>query len=119
MAKKRKTRTRKVNTKNWGQRGTKKQIAATIAIPSGKCPFVMEDSNRETVLEWLAKLTFHKPIAHTYKRSVYTYWVRQSFDMFRQRGDHINAVNIINEVVPEYTKKVSDLGFPTSDFLED
>lgn len=114
---KRRSRTKKVNTKNWGQRGETHHVAATIEIPSGKCPFLMEDSDRESVLEWIAKLTNDKPSAYTYLRSVYAYWARHSFDINGEKTDYLRVLRVIDEVIPERTSKVSDLNFQASDYL--
>ena len=117
MGKKR-SRTKKVNTANWGQRGTTTHVAATIEVPAGKCPFLMEDSERESVLEWIAKLTEHKPTAYTYLKSVYTYWARHSFDVNSEKPDYLRVLSIIDEVIPERTSKVSDLNFQASVYLD-
>ena len=114
MKRKNRRRVRKTNTKNWGARGTSVPLPVTIEVPSGKCPFIMEDSTEESVLEWIALLTDNKHEKLTYKRSVYRYWARHSFDINSQKKDHTAVVDIIEQVVPEYTKKLTDLMFDTS-----
>ena len=118
MAKKRRSRVRKVNTKNWGARGTSVPLAATVSVPSGKCPFIMEDSSRDSVLQWIALLTDAKHEKITYMKSVYRYWARHSFDINSNKKDYHATLDVIEEVVPEYTKKMSDLMFHVGDFLE-
>ncbi len=115
MVKKRRGRVRKTSTKNWGQRGTSVAIAATVAIPSGRCPFIAEELSENSILEWVALLTNEKQSAITYKRSVYTYWIRHSFDVNSQ--EYRQAVKIIDEYVPDVVKTVSDLGFDASKYL--
>lgn len=117
--KKRSSRTRKVNTKNWGQRGESIPLPATISVPSGRCPFVMEEDSREAVLEWIARVTHDKASPLTYMQSVYKYWVRHSFDMHTESASHKKASLIIEEVVPEYTKATADLLFNASEYLGD
>ena len=115
---KRSSRTRKVNTKNWGQRGTSIPLPATISIPSGRCPFIMEDDSREAVLEWIAMLTDTKAAPLTYAKSVYKYWVRHSFDMNKQRESFLRVTKVIDEVVPDYTKTTADLSFDVRDYID-
>ena len=118
MAKKRKSRVRKTNTKNWGSRGTSVPIAATLEVPSGRCPFVMEDTEEESVLQWIALLTDNKHQNLTYKRSVYEYWARHSFDINSQKKEYGEVIEILGQVVPERVRAMSDLMFPAHDFLE-
>jgi len=113
--KKRRTKVRKSSTKNWGQKGTSIAIAATVSIPSGKCPFIAEDTSKSSILEWIACLTAEKQSAITYKQSVYKYWIRHSFDVNSQ--DYKDAVKIIEVAVPDKVKTVSDLNFDTSEYL--
>ena len=119
MSKKRRSRVRKVNTKNWGQRGASVPMAVTVEIPSGKCPFIMEDATESSVLQWIALLTDAKHEKITYKQSVYTYWARHSFDVNSQRENFTKVVKIIEEAVPERVRRVSDLMFPAAEFLGD
>ena len=118
MAKKRKSRVRKTNTKNWGARGTSVPIAATLEIPSGRCPFVMEDTEEDSVLQWVALLTENKHQNLTYKRSVYEYWARHSFDINSQKKEYGEVIEILRQAVPERVRAISDLMFPAYDFLE-
>ena len=115
VKKKRRSRVRKADTKNWGQRGVSVKLAATISIPSGRCPVIAEDLDEESILEWIAELTDCKDAALTYKRSVYTYWIRHSFDV--NSSDYRQAVEIINEHVPQKVRTVSDLKFDASKYL--
>ena len=118
MAKKRRSRVRKANTKNWGSRGTSVPIAATMLIPSGRCPFIMEDCEEDSVLQWVALLTENKHQNITYGRSVYEYWARHSFDVNSQRKEYLQVLETLSEFVPERVKKTSDLMFSVSDYLE-
>ena len=114
---KRRSRVRKTNTKNWGSRGTSVPVPATVEVPSGKCPYIMEDSSRDSVLQWIALVTDNKHEKITYLRSVYRYWTRHSFDVNTMKKEHQEVVRIIDEVVPERTKFVSDLKFEAEQFL--
>lgn len=107
MAKKRRSRVRKTNTANWGSRGESTAVAATILIPSGQCPVVIDEYSRENVVEWVQALTEAKPSAHTYKKSVYRYWIRHSFDVFTK--EYRDACAVIEEIVPEQVKTQSDI----------
>ena len=119
LSRKRRSRVRKVNTKNWGQRGVSVPMAVTVEIPSGRCPFVMEDASKDSVLHWIALLTDAKHDKITYKQSVYKYWVRHSFDMNSQRENFNKAVKVIENAVPERVRRVSDLMFSAAEFLEE
>jgi len=78
----------------------------------------MEDSCRESVLQWIALVTHNKHENLTYNKSVYEYWVRHSFDMNSSKEDHKAVIRLIQEVVPEKTRRVSDLMFSAEGFLE-
>lgn len=107
MVKRRRSRVRKTDTKNWGERGETIHIAATIVIPSGPCPYQMEELSRENVIEWATAITNSKPAAHTYKQRVYTYWLRYSFDVWTPEFKKAKA--IIEEIVPDAVRSVHDL----------
>lgn len=104
---KRTPRVKKASTKNWGIRGERVHIAATIIVPSGQCPYEMEEFSRENVIEWCESITRAKPSAHTYKRRVYTYWLRDSFEIWSE--EYRKSKAIVEEIVPEYVKTVQDL----------
>ena len=108
VKKKRKnSRVRKVNTTKWGQRGVSIPMAATLMIPSGKCPFIIEEYSRQNVIDWIISLTEEKASVVKYQRSVYTYWLRDSFDVFSQ--EHRDAKAVVEEIVPDIVKDVQDL----------
>ena len=105
--KKRNPRVKKSNTDNWGTRGVSVQVAATIIVPSGQCPYEMEEFSRESVVEWVKSVTKAKASAHTYKREVYTYWLRHSFELWTE--EYKKSKVIVEEVVPDYVKTIQDL----------
>jgi len=107
LAKRKNVRVRKVNTTNWGQRGVSIPLAATILVPSGQCPFVIDEYSRENVIDWIIDLTEEKHEVITYDRNVYTYWLRHSFSPFSQ--DYNDAKEIVEEIVPDRVKGVKDL----------
>lgn len=107
MVKKKRTRIRKTNTDNWGSRGESVSVAATVLIPSGLCPVIIEEYSRANVVEWVQALTESKPAPHTYKKSVYKYWLRHSFDIFSK--EYKDACEIIDEIVPEEVRTQSDI----------
>jgi hypothetical protein len=109
MAKKRRARVRKSSTKNWGQKGVSQAVPATILIPSGKCPFVVESTDEEDIKQWIIEVTNEKAGVVTYDKSVYRYWLRHSFDIHSQ--DYKDAKNIVEEILPERIKSIDDLGF--------
>lgn len=117
MKKKRKSRVRKGSTKNWGQKGPSVQMPATIAVPSGRCPFVMEDTEEETVKEWVMELTKWKASPITYKQSAYVYWIRHSFDC--NTDEYRKVKRIVEKVVPERVKSVNDLSFGLGSAVEE
>tara|TARA_B100000683_G_scaffold255436_1_gene275038 strand:+ start:635 stop:874 length:240 start_codon:yes stop_codon:yes gene_type:complete len=79
----------------------------------------MQDSSRDSVLQWIALLTDAKHEKITYMKSVYCYWARHSFDINSNKKDYQATIDVIEEVVPEYTRKVSDLMFTAEGFLEE
>ena len=107
VKRRRNPRVKKTNTKNWGEKGETIHIAATILIPSGPCPYEIEEFSRESVIEWVKSITNAKPAAHTYKRRVYTYWLRYSFEMWSPEFKKAKA--IIEEIVPDAVRTVQDL----------
>ena len=107
MVKKKTQRVRKTSTKNWGQVGTKVPMPATVIVPSGRCPFIIDEYSEEAVYEWVVALTKWKADVITYKQSVYTYWLRHSFEMTSKEFQ--KAVNIVKQIVPENTKNLHDL----------
>ncbi len=113
MVKKRKQRVRKSSTKNWGQVGTKVPMPSTVIVPSGRCPFIMDEYSEEAVHEWVIELTKHKADVVTYKQTVYTYWLRHSFDM--RSPEFQKAVNVVKRIVPEDTRSLSDLHIKKSE----
>ena len=114
MAKsKRNGRVRKSNTKNWGQVGVKVPMPATIIVPAGRCPFIMDEYSEDAVYEWVVTLTKEKADVVTYRQSVYTYWLRHSFDLFTE--DFRKALKIVKRIVPENTKSLQDLHISKAD----
>lgn len=109
MAKRRNARVRKSSTKNWGTRGVTKAIPATVLIPSGPCPYIVESTEASDIKEWILNVTNEKAGVVTYEKSVYTYWLRHSFDINSQ--EYRDAKKIVESLVPERVKNVSDLGF--------
>lgn len=105
--KKRNPRVKKSNTDNWGERGESIQVAATILVPSGQCPYEMEEFSRESVVEWVKSVTKAKASAHTYNRQVYTYWLRHSFEIWTE--EYKKSKEVVEEIVPDYVKTVQDL----------
>jgi len=106
-SKKRVRRTRKSSTKNWGMKGESVAMPSTVVIPAGKCPFIIEEFDEDLIIDWVVSLTEHKSTPVTYLRSVYVYWLRHSFDINSQ--EFKDARSIVEEVVPEQVKQLSDL----------
>ena len=109
--KKRKTRTRKANTSNWG-RPTKPVKTyhphVKLCIPSGRCPVKLTGLDRETIREWVIELTRKKDENTTYQASVYKYWVR---DFYVSYTDEYKAAGkIIDSLVTGDVNKISDIG---------
>ena len=111
MAKKRKSRIKKTNTSKWGRpaaEAKKTFINATISIPSGKCPVVLENNDRESIRNWIIQITKKKPDAHTYQASVYKYWVRDFYESYSQEYKDIG--HLIDSIVVVPVKQISDIG---------
>lgn len=110
MAKRKKnTRVRKSSTKGWGVKGETKAIPATVLIPSGRCPYIVETTDEDDIKDWLVSVTEDKPGVVTYDRTVYTYWLRHSFDI--NSSDYRKAKSIVESLVPDRVKEVNDLWF--------
>jgi len=111
MAKrKRSPRVKKANTANWGRpKGDVKitRVHITLEIPSGKCPVALAGDDRESIYDWIIKLTQKKPENVVYRPSVYKYWVRDFFESYSQEYKDIGAV--IDTIVPEKVSKVYDI----------
>jgi hypothetical protein len=111
VVKRRNSRIRKTNTANWGQRGVSTPLAATILVPAGKCPFIIEEYSRDNVVDWIISLTEEKASVITYDRDVYVYWLRQSFDI--NGKDYAKARQVVLDVVPQRVKTLEDLELGT------
>lgn len=111
MAKKKKTaRIKKANTSKWGRpEGAVKitHIFATVSIPSGKCPVELLGNDRESIYEWVVKVTQKKPDNTTYLPSVYKYWVRDFYESYTQEYRDVGV--IIDSIVSDPVAKVSDI----------
>ena len=113
MAKrKRQARVKKSNTSKWGRPTDadvkKTYISATISIPSGACPAILEGMDRDSIRNWMIEITKTKPDAHTYQASVYKYWVRDFHESYSQEYKDIG--NIIDTIAICPIRVVSDIG---------
>jgi len=108
--KKRRTRTRKGVSGDWGRKpGTEVSYTpAKIAIPAGPCPVELKGSDMISVKEWVIGLTKDKPDAYTYQPSVYRYWVRHFYDFWTD--EHKEVVLNLEKIVTKDIKTVEDLG---------
>ncbi len=109
MSKRRNPRVRKSSTKNWGQRGESQAIPATVLIPSGRCPIIVESTAEEDIKEWILRVTESKASVVTYDKSVYQYWIRHSFNI--NSAEYREAREVIDMWLPERVKTIDDLGF--------
>lgn len=111
MAKKktRRTRTRKGISKDWGRKADVKveYTPCLIAIPSGTCPVKLTGCDLQSVRDWVIALTNKKPTAHTYKPTVYRYWVRNFYDFWTD--EHKTVQENIEKIVKCDIKTVTDL----------
>ena len=111
MARKKRTaRVKKANTSKWGRPAGEVKITrthVTLAIPSGKCPEILEGKDRDSVYDWVIRLTEVKLPNTVYKPSVYKYWVRDFYESYTQ--DYRDIGVIIDTIVPEKVSKVSDI----------
>ena len=113
MAKK-KTRTRRIkkaNTAKWGR--PVGPIKTThphqrLVIPSGYCPVKLEGNDRESIRQWIVKLTQKKDDNTTYLASVYKYWARDFYTSYSQ--EYKDVREIIDSIVTCDVNKVSDIG---------
>jgi len=111
MAKKRKSRVRKTDTSKWSKPNPNVKIThphVSLAIPSGKCPVELKGNDRDSIREWIVKLTERKPGNTTYQASVYKYWVRDFYVSYSQEYKDIGK--IIDTIVTDKISKVSDIG---------
>lgn len=109
---KRQARVKKVDTAKWSRptEGEVKvvHINATISIPRGKCPAVLEGDDRESIRNWMIEITKTKPAAHVYLASVYRYWVRDFYESYSQEYKDIGTVIESLATVP--IRQPSDIG---------
>lgn len=111
MAKKRKARVRKTDTSKWSKPNPDVKVShphVTLAIPSGKCPVTLKGDDRESIREWVVKLTKQKADNVTYQASVYKYWVRDFYVSYSQEYKDIG--DVIDTFVTGKINKVSDIG---------
>jgi hypothetical protein len=109
--KKRKTRVKKTDTSKWSvPRGPVKITHPHIklVIPSGCCPVKLEGLDRESIREWIIKLTQKKDDNTTYQASVYKYWVRDFCESYSE--EYKEAGVIIDTLITGDINKISDIG---------
>jgi hypothetical protein len=113
MAKKKRTsRIRKANTSKWGRpaEGSVKTRSPhrNLVIPSGKCPAELKGDDRESIREWVVKITELKPENVSYHADVYKYWVRDFYESYSEECKNIRK--IIDTIVTDRVNKISDIG---------
>jgi len=111
MAKKRRSRVKKSNTSKWGRPADPVKTwhpHIKLVIPAGECPVKLSGNDRESIRDWVIKLTQKKDDNTTYQASVYKYWVRNFCESYSQEYKDIGEV--IDELVTGDVNKVSDIG---------
>ena len=111
MAKKKKVRVKKFDTSKWSKpRGPVKitHPHLKMIIPSGYCPVKLTGNDRESIRDWIIKITQEKDDNTTYLASVYKYWVRDFYESYSQEYKDIGL--IIDTIVLGDVNKVSDIG---------
>ena len=111
MAKKRRSRVKKTDTSKWKERNPDAKVSyphMKLLIPSGRCPVELEGEDRDSIREWIIKLTQKKRGNTTYQASVYKYWVRDFYESYSQEYKDIGL--IIDTIVTGDVNKVSDIG---------
>jgi hypothetical protein len=109
--KKRKTRVRKTDTSKWKDRDPNAKVThphIKLIIPSGYCPVKLEGLDRESIREWIIKLTQKKDDNTTYQASVYKYWVRDFCESYSE--EYKEAGVIIDTLITGDINKISDIG---------
>ncbi len=107
--KKRRARVRKTNTAGWGQRGVSRPQPATVKIPSGRCPYIVESTDPRDLKEWVLNVIEHKHPVITYEKTVFTYWLRHSFDINSE--DYSIAKSFIECFLPDSVREKQDVAF--------
>ena len=107
--KKRRVRTRKGISKDWGRKdGVKVEYTpAKISIPAGYCPVELADCDIESVRAWVVSLTTRKPKEYTYTPTVYKYWVRHFYDF--QTPEFKTTQENLDKIVKRDIRTVADL----------
>ena len=113
MAKRKKSaRVRKTDTSKWSKPNPatvkRTSVYACLIIPSGKCPVELTGQDRESIREWMVKITNLKPDNTSYLPSVYKYWVRDFHESYSEEYREIGRV--IDTIITEKVNKIADIG---------
>ena len=73
---------------------------AVLVIPSGRCPHILEGTDIESVEKWVNAVRKSKPPGMKYLKSVYQYWIRDSYDV--NSGEFKEATKSLNMLLDEY-----------------
>ena len=112
MAKRKNARVRKTDTSKWSRPNPSEvkvtHVYTCLIIPSGKCPAELKGEDRESIREWMIKVTQAKPDNVSYLPSVYKYWVRDFHESYSKEYKEIGRV--IDTIITEKVNRVADIG---------
>ena len=57
------------------------RVRSLITIPSGKCPHLLEGTDRDSVIDWIKKVRDSAPKGVVYQPSAFRYWIRDTYDI--------------------------------------
>ena len=56
-------------------------IPSYIIIPSGRCPHLLEGTDKKSVSAWVSLVNDSSPAGVTYAKSALRYWIRDTYDI--------------------------------------
>lgn len=60
---------------------SQKSMRSIISIPSGKCPYLLEGTDRDSIISWVEKVRGAAPAGVIYRSSALRYWIRDTYDI--------------------------------------
>ena len=70
-----------------------------LAVPSGRCPHQLEGTDVESVRAWVKKLMSGKNPNVNYAKSVFSYWIRDTYDI--NGNEYKAARNSLDSVIKD------------------
>jgi hypothetical protein len=71
-------------------------MLSRITIPSGRCPYQLNGTDKDSVIDCVGKVKDSAPPGVTYRASALRYWIRHTYDI--NGYDYKIAVNMFDSL---------------------